>query len=193
MTAEDEDQLGRHEHLRVAAASVSTTAATDDSGIDSSASAKVSWPASMTSSSTSRRCSALSRVAAERAEDVHDAPQAALLVDAELARAAEVDRAQPARAPALAAVGLSTGGPAAVGLIEQRVDLGGGEEVAHRRVSSFGPGLADGHVSGGDVDADRAAHAPGGRGRRDGNAGALQRGAHRGLVAGADLHAGAHA
>ena len=44
---------------------VSTTAATDDSGIDSRALAKVNWPASMTSSSTSRRCSALSRVAAE--------------------------------------------------------------------------------------------------------------------------------
>ena len=44
---------------------VSTTAATDDSGTDSMALAKVNWPASMTSSSTSRRCSALSRVAAE--------------------------------------------------------------------------------------------------------------------------------
>ena len=85
--------------------------------------------------------------------------QAALLVDAELARAAEVDRAQPARAPALAVVGALDRGPAAVGLVEERVDLGGGEEVVHRRAYLLGPGLADGHVSGGDVHADGAAHA----------------------------------
>src|SRR4051812_8326861 len=73
------------------------------------------------------------------AEDVHDAPQAALLVDAELARTAEVDRAQPAGAPGLAAVGALGRRPAAVGLIEQRVDLGGGGEVAHRTVTSLDP------------------------------------------------------
>ena len=98
---------------------VSTTAATDDSGTDASALAKVNWPASMTSSSTSQAVLGAQPRGGRGAEDVHDAAQAALLVDAELARTAEVDRAQPARAPALAVVGALGRGPAAVGLIEQ--------------------------------------------------------------------------
>ena len=126
------------------------------------------------------------------AEDVHDAAQAALLVDAELARTAEVDRAQPARAPALAVVGALDRGPAAAGLVEQRVDLGWRRgSRSSQAVTSLDPASRTVTLPVATWTRTVRPTLAGGRGRRDGDAGAQQRGAHRGLVAGADLHAGA--
>ena len=89
---------------------VSTTAATDDSGTDSMRVGEGELAGVDDLELDLQAVLGAQPRGGRGAEDVHDAAQAALLVDAELARAAEVDRAQPARAPALAVVGALAGG-----------------------------------------------------------------------------------
>ena len=106
---EHEDELGRHDHLRLAAGGlddrgdrrlghrVQRVGEGELAGVDD---LELDVEAMLGAQPRGGR----------GAEDLHDAAQAALLVDAELARTAEVDRAQPARAPALAVVGGSRPG-----------------------------------------------------------------------------------